>query len=172
MLNRFKGLIDGQIAPDQTRSRPSSSTTRSLSRSSSRTARAAAAKAASAPGSTPDKEKEKDPSEFENDTSDASGAVTPARTGTPANAEGVTEDDPLGALGTDTAEGLKNGAKENGDAKPTVAEEKNGDGKKSPAPSTTAQLAQNADLPTDVRVKLRKLDKIEQKHTGRHASFS
>lgn len=87
---------------------------------------------------------EKDPSEFED--SDVAPSPSPG-TRTPVQLENVTED-PLGAVGGPAE--LK---------KPP-----------SPPPAgssmSTTSLAANMDLPTEVRVKLRKLEKIEGKYAG------
>jgi hypothetical protein len=106
--------------------------------------------------------KEKEPSEFEE--SDVSSM--PSRVGTPALGEGVTED-PLGAAAA--AAGKEND-------RPAVV---GGVGEKKEVPSRSASPAlgasssssssassSNMELPTDVRVKLRKLERVESKHAG------
>ncbi|KAA8899010.1 hypothetical protein FN846DRAFT_190331 [Sphaerosporella brunnea] len=159
MFARLKGAIDSQIAAEQAKvrvQRPSQAgTPRGLSRSSSRVR-----------NGTPSKnEVEKDPAEFEDsDVATSSTVGTPARVGTPVQAEVVTSD-PLGASG---------GGVDDGKDKEKDQSEKPADAAEKPAekPVTTtaapanklSSLASNPDLPTEVRVKLRKLEKMEGKY--------
>jgi len=155
MLARIRGAIDSQIAAEQAKARATSSSPSASrpSRSSSR------ARNIPKPG-----EVEKDPSEFEE--SDVSTTLnaggTPARAGTPVQSEAVT-DDPLGAPGS----GGGDEAKEAKD-KPTAAAADAPNKSAVPAKpaSSAGSFASNPDLPTEVRVKLRKLEKLEGKYVG------
>jgi hypothetical protein len=160
MFARIKGAIDSQIAAEQAKLRTQrgspASTPGGLSRSSSRARN----------GASPSNEVQKDPAEFEDsDAATPSTSGTPARVGTPVQGEAVTAD-PLGATGVVADDGKE---KEKDDKeKPVDA----GVGEKAavtPATSTNrpaASLASTPDLPTEVRVKLRKLEKIEGKYAG------
>jgi hypothetical protein len=173
MLARIRGAIDSQIAAEQAKNRVGQGSPSSLSRSTS------GARQASRAGSSTASEAEKDPSEFEDsDTATPPATGTPARSGTPLPSERVTED-PLGALGTGGANGNVNVA--DGKAKventqPTGAAatpKEAATGNKTAAAATapsTSTLAANPDLPTEVRVKLRKLDKIESRYAGMYFS--
>lgn len=147
MFTRIKGVIDSQIAAEQARTRASQSSTASRSNSRARPGSRNTAAART--------DEKKDPSEFEAD-SDATtpSSETPARSGTPIQPESLT-DDPLGALAQDSKD-------VGADSRPT---EKTTPLRRSA--STSSSLASNQDLPPEVRVKLRKLEKIEGKHTGK-----
>ncbi|KAI5778948.1 hypothetical protein EDC01DRAFT_622206 [Geopyxis carbonaria] len=164
MFSRIKGVIDSQIAAEQartrnaqTRSSPSNSSS-NVSRSSSR----AQARSASRSTAPPEAQKEKDPSEFENDSDIATTIPgTPKRSSTPIPPEKVT-DDPLGALGSDDSNGTIGGNKEN-----TEMPIQNATTKESHRSSTVSSVGLNTDFPPEVRVKLRKLEKLE----GRYADL-
>jgi hypothetical protein len=151
MLARLRGAIDSQIAAEQAKVRAASS-------SPANGRRRAGSKST---GSNSASAGEKDPSEFEDSDMTNSGGNTagntPSRTGTPSNAQGeaVTED-PLGAL-SGALSAAETGKKEE------KAEEK----KQAPAQSTIGGINM-ADLPMEVRVKLRKLDKMEVKYAGKY----
>ena len=168
MLSRFKSVleshIDSQIQQEQARTRnlPSRRTGSPARRSNSRAT-------ATATG------KEKDPSEFENE-SDGSSVTTliPSRVGTPMQGEAVSGD-PLGAVaGNSEPSGKENEKSSSGGASGAGGSGgRNGEKRDvlsrsaSPAPGPSSSSSQsNVDLPTDVRVKLRKLEKIEGKHNG------
>lgn len=96
---------------------------------------------------------EKDPSEFEDadNTNNASTSSASSGTRTPGKLEAAM-DDPLGAVGAAANAVIPEPESKNpAAATPGV----------SASPSTSA-----AELPTDVRVKLRKLEKIEAKYAG------
>jgi hypothetical protein len=159
MFARLKGAIDSQIAAEQAKNRTPQSrstigTSGVLARSNSR----------ARPNSHTSKNNtEKDPSEFEdNDIATSTPTGTPVRSGTPIPVENVVED-PLGAVGNGGDDTKDNTEKD----KP--AESGNGTPKGSTGnkgPTSTAGLASNPDLPTEVRAKLRKLDKIEGNYAG------
>ncbi|TGZ83670.1 hypothetical protein EX30DRAFT_88653 [Ascodesmis nigricans] len=182
MFSRLINAIDSQIAQEQSKSyqssRPSAgNNTRSASRlrpdpraSSNKTGSTTTAGAGA---------KEKDPAEFESDldtSAPASSIGTPTRGGTPAPSEAVT-DDPLGALkekDNDDNEKDKEKDKDSkgeGDEKPaatnTAPEKPAGTTSRARTGSlSTAALAQDPNLPAEVRQKLRKLDKIEGRYNG------
>jgi hypothetical protein len=160
MFARIKGAIDSQIAAEQAKLRTQrgspAGTPGGLSRSSSRARN----------GTPSGNEVQKDPAEFEDsDVTTPSISGTPARVGTPVQGEAVTTD-PLGATGLVADDGKEKDDKE----KPADAGA--GAGEKAAATQATstnkpaASLASNPDLPTEVRVKLRKLEKIEGKYAG------
>ncbi|KAF8537690.1 hypothetical protein BDD12DRAFT_794770 [Trichophaea hybrida] len=167
MLARIRGAIDSQIAAEQAKARASTGSpnnTPGLSRSSSR------ARASSRNGTLSKNDVGKDPSEFED--SDVAtpviggtpvGAETPARSGTPVQTETVTED-PLGAMGGEAADDGKEK-----DTKEKVEDASSGVQKAAVAnrltAASTGSLTSNSELPTEVRVKLRKLEKMEAKYT-------
>lgn len=137
-LESHIGDIDTQIAAEsRTRASAVRRTSSPVNRPNSR------ARTGPAPSSL------RDPSEFENESDASTLAGTPPRVGTPAPGEPVTED-PLGALAPSVSASTVKPALE---SRPST-----------PAPSTV--MASTQDLPTDVRVKLRKLEKIEAKHGG------
>jgi hypothetical protein len=107
--------------------------------------------------------REKDPSEFENE-SDASSVTTliPSRVGTPIQGEAVTED-PLRAVATGKENDRPTGG--GGGVGGGVGEKKEAPAR-SASPAPGASSSSNMELPTDVRVKLRKLEKIESRHNG------
>ena len=161
MFSRLKGVleshIDTQIQQEQARTRNQQ---RSGSPASHRRTASRAKSGAAAPG------KEKDPSEFENE-SDGSSITTlaPSRVGTPIQGEAVAAaEDPLGAGATgkenDRPAGGAGGGAAAGEKKEAPARGA------SPAPGASSSSSSNMELPTDVRVKLRKLEKIESKHNG------
>lgn len=88
------------------------------------------------------------------------------RAGTPVLSEAVT-DDPLGAMGGGAGGGDEAKEKDVKDKPPATATDAPNKtaALAKPAPST-GSLASNPDLPTEVRVKLRKLEKIEGKYAG------
>ena len=142
MLARLREAIDSQIASEQAKTRPPS-----------RRPRADSVKGV-----------EKDPSEFEDIGTPAS---TSPGSRTPVQLEKAMED-PLGAVGTSA----NNDAADSASKKPTAV---------APTPTTTppptsaASAASTsstsshtmyAELPTEVRVKLRKLEKLDSKYAG------
>ena len=156
--------IDSQIQQEQARTRnlPSRRAASPAQRSNSR-ARATATG------------KEKDPSEFENE-SDGSSVTTliPSRVGTPMQGEAVLGD-PLGAVGGNSEPSGKENEKGSSGAASGAGGSGGRNGEKrdalsrsaSPAPGpSSSSSSSNMDLPTDVRVKLRKLEKLEGKHSG------
>lgn len=139
-LESHIGDIDTQIAAEsRTRASAVRRTSSPVNRPNSR------ARTGPAPSSL------RDPSEFENESDASTLAGTPPRVGTPAPGEPVTED-PLGALAPSVSVSTST-------VKPALESRPS-----TPAPS--AVMASTQDLPTDVRVKLRKLEKIEAKHGG------
>ena len=115
---------------------------------------------------------EKDPSEFEDSdlaSTPASGTPitsgTPVRSGTPIPSEAVT-DDPLGALGAEgpagTADDKGSGSTDGPAAAAAAAAQKGSTNRLSVA----GVLASNPDLSTEVKVKLRKLEKMEGRYSG------
>lgn len=147
MFTRIKGVIDSQIAAEQARTRASQSSTTSRSNSRARPGSRNTAAART--------DEKKDPSEFEADSDGTTPSIgTPARSGTPVQPESLT-DDPLGALGQDS----KDAGTDSKTAEKTAPLRRSA--------STSSSLANNQDLPPEVRVKLRKLEKIEGKHTGK-----
>jgi hypothetical protein len=165
MLARIRGAIDSQIAAEQAKVRVSTgslSNTPGLSRSSSRAR-------ASSRNSAPSKyDVEKDPSEFEDSdvATPATGGTpvgTPARSGTPVQTETVTED-PLGAMGGEAADDGKEK-----ETKEKVADAQKVTGTNRLTATSAGGLASNSELPTEVRVKLRKLEKMEVKYSGNYS---
>lgn len=151
---RLKGAIDSRIAEEQARqraaqgspSRSSSAGRRGGSRAvspSKRQGRAREKRDGGQPGKSPD------PSEFEpefviGDDDTASGAATPLRE-------------------PEKTEEAVSG--EDGNEKPLAAEE----GETKPTPLEDSPMQTSTELPTEVRVKLRKLDKLESRYQGRYA---
>ena len=169
MLARIRGAIDSQIAAEQAKARAGQSSPSPLSRSTSRARQASRVESSTA------SEAEKDPSEFEDSDAATPPAIgTPTRSGMPLSSESIIED-PLGALGTGGADGnasAAGGEVKVEDTQPTGAAatpKEAATGGKTTAAATapsTSTLAANPDLPTEVRVKLRKLDKIESRYAG------
>ncbi|KAG0638785.1 hypothetical protein HOY80DRAFT_1137250 [Tuber brumale] len=178
MFSRLKGVleshIDSQIQQEQARTRnlPSRRSGSPAQRADSRARTTTAGK-------------EKDPSEFENE-SDGSSVTTliPSRVGTPIHGE-VVSGDPLGAVGGKSEPSGKENEKSSGGASGAGGGGSGGGRKNdvpsrgaSPAPgplssssSSSSPSSSNVDLPTDVRVKLRKLEKIEGKHNDLLRSY-
>lgn len=148
-LESHIGDIDTQIAAE-TRTR-ASAVRRTGSPANRSSSRARPGPGGGAPSSL------RDPSEFENESDASTLAGTPPRVGTPAPGEPVTED-PLGALGGGAStEKVVNG---------TAVKTGTDSGSSRPSTPVVAAAVSTQDLPTDVRVKLRKLEKIEAKHGG------
>lgn len=152
-IQRWKGVLDSKIAEEQARQRssqesPSRSNSRSQ-RSSSRTLASNRQAVRSEGRESKDGElstKGPDPSEFEPDFV-IDGDSTPSRSTTPRPVQGKGED-----------------ATANGVPAPVAPEsnDKKSQGTDGEKDATTTPL----ELPTDVRVKLRKLEKLESKYYG------
>jgi len=152
-IQRWKGVLDSKIAEEQARQRtshesPSRSNSRSQ-RSSSRTLSSNRQAVRSEGRESKDGElsaKGPDPSEFEPDFV-IDGDSTPSRSTTPRPVQGKGED-----------------ATANGVSAP-IAPESN-DKKIQGIDEEKDAIATPSELPTDVRVKLRKLEKLESRYYG------
>ena len=152
-MQRLKGAIDSRIAEEQARQRGSQE---SLSRSNSRTQRSSSRTVPLNRRTIRSEERESengkpltkgpDPLEFEPEFI-IDGDSTPSRSNTPRPSQG---------LGSDAA---ANGAPAEAPPEHNIKVSQEEDGEKD-APASSAEL------PTDVRVKLRKLEKLESKYHG------
>lgn len=162
MIQRLKGAIDSRIAEEQARQQRAAQATPSRSNSSARQTRNAAASPAgrqgrARKGAQPERDGTAgkppvDPAEFENGLVEDSDEV-PSRTGTPAQEKEKSED------------GV-NHAQEPG--KPLAGD----DNQSEDASAQAGGLQGPQELPADVRVKLRKLDKLEGRYNGAFHSAS
>lgn len=159
----MKGAIDSRIAEEQARQRnaqysPSRSAS-SSKRPTSRNRAASPAVRAARPKPTENKsdsgpQKGPDPKEFEPEFI-IEDEDTMSRTGTPKPVEGKDEGGPI----TEATAEIPIGQ----DGERQVDEEKM---------SEQAAVDAALELPTDVRVKLRKLERLESRYQGRHTFFS
>lgn len=157
---RLKGAIDSRIAEEQARqkalqsspSRSNSSARRSSSRTVSPSKRQARAKEREKRANDAAAEKGPDPSEFEPEITVGDDEESRSRVGTPgsgAEREGDgTVSVPVNEQPTAEEHTEPNGTMEEGDERPAPPE-----------------------LPTDVRLKLRKLDKLESRYQGIHGQL-
>jgi hypothetical protein len=150
-----KGAIDSRIAEEQARQKSAAATGTTVSRSGS-TARRSTSRTES-PSSRPRRAKPKDnevntargpdPSEFENAFVIEDESEEPSRVGTPA-----IEDEKLAAMTEGNATGETGGS---------------GEGNEKAAEKVVEAPPKTIELPTEVRTKLRKLEKLESKYQGR-----
>lgn len=160
MFSGIKGFLESHIGDIDTQLAAETRTRASAVRRTGSPANRSSSRARPGPGGGAPSSL-RDPSEFENESDASTLAGTPPRVGTPAPGEPVTED-PLGALGgRASTEKMVNGA-----AVKTGTDSGGNSSSSRPSTPVVAAAVSTQDLPTDVRVKLRKLEKIEAKHGG------
>lgn len=167
MFSRLKGAFESHIGDiDSQLQQEARTRTSAIRRSNSPANNRSPSRARTASTSALSREKElRDPSEFENESDGSTLAGTPPRIGTPIQGEAVTED-PLGAVGGGVG-GVGGAVNTEKKDTPRVREKTPESRPATPAGgSSLGASSSNMDLPTDVRVKLRKLEKIEAKHGG------
>lgn len=156
---RLKGAIDSRIAEEQARqkalqsspSRSNSSARRSSSRTVSPSKRQARAREREKRANDAAAEKGPDPSEFEPEIT-LDDEVSRSRVGTTGLSAEQEEDGPLSIAMND---------------KPPVEERKEPNGKTEESDDASAPLQ----LPTDVQMRLRKLEKLESRYQGNYGQY-
>lgn len=164
MFSGIKGFLESHIGDIDTQIAAESRTRTSAVRRTGSPANRSSSRARHGPNGGASSLR--DPSEFETESDASTLAGTPPRVGTPAPGEPVTED-PLGAVGGGAStEKTVNGATAAVKTAAAAADSNSSNNSSRPPTPVMAPAASTQDLPTDVRVKLRKLEKIEAKHGG------